>query len=47
MPELIAIAVGSLDAPETFRPQVVTYAGRALPWDMMDPALAHFDKMPG
>lgn len=47
MPDLIAIAAGSLDAPETFRPAVVTYASRGCVWDVMDPALASFAKMPG
>lgn len=47
MPELISVAAGSLDAPETFQPKVVTYAIRGYPWDVMDPTLASFAKMPG
>jgi hypothetical protein len=46
MPDLIAIHAGSLDEPEQFAPQVVTYASRGPEWDRMDPALAAFERMP-
>ncbi len=46
MPELIAIPAASLDDPERFQPQVVTYAVRGLPWDVMDPSLPSFERMP-
>ena len=46
MPALFTIHAASLDAPERFRPGVVTYNVRALDWDPLDPRLAKFDKMP-
>jgi len=47
MPDLMTIAAGSLDTPEMFRPAAVSYAFRGCDWDLMDPALASFAKMPG
>lgn len=46
MPGIITVAVASLDDPTRFRPQMVTYGLRALPWDTLDPALPVVDKMP-
>lgn len=46
MPQFIAVNAASLDDPGRFVPQVVTYAGRALAWDQLDPALPRFEKMP-
>ena len=46
MPDLIAIAAASLDDPGQFNPRVVTYAARGHAWDMMDPALRTFERMP-
>ena len=46
MPELIAVHAASLDDPQLFAPQALTYASRALPWDRMDPALMAFERMP-
>lgn len=46
MPEIFTIHAASLDAPERFKPQVVTYHVRALAWDHLDPELQAFDKMP-
>jgi hypothetical protein len=46
MPELIAVPAGSLDAPERFAPQALTYGVRGLPWDGVDPALPAFERMP-
>ena len=46
MPTVIAVHACSLDAPERFRPSLVTYTVRALDWDPMDPRLAKFEKMP-
>ncbi|MEJ7732520.1 MAG: hypothetical protein WKG00_25355 [Polyangiaceae bacterium] len=37
---------GSLDRPEAFAPQMVTYRVRALPWDTVDSTLTAFDRMP-
>ncbi|MBI1170156.1 aldehyde-activating protein [bacterium] len=45
MPDLISVHAGSLDDPALFRPQVVTYAGRACSWDTMAPELASFARM--
>jgi len=46
MPDVITIHAASLDEPERYRPQVVTYAGRAHAWDRVDPALVTFEAMP-
>jgi hypothetical protein len=47
MPEMIAVAAGSLDEPERFAPQVLTYGVGGLAWDRVDPALQRFQRMPG
>ena len=47
MPDLVAVPAGSLDDPDRFRPQAVTYGVRAHAWDAMDPALPAFERMPG
>lgn len=46
MPDLIAVPAGSLDEPERFAPQALTYRVRALGWDTVDPALRAFERMP-
>ena len=46
MPDLIAVHAASLDDPNRFEPQVVTYNFRGLAWDMIDPSLQTFEKMP-
>lgn len=46
MPDFFTITAASLDEPGRFQPQAVTYHGRALAWDHLDPALPTFDKMP-
>ncbi|MDI7861458.1 GFA family protein [Rhizobiaceae bacterium n13] len=46
MPELIAVPAGSLDDPEMFKPQVVTYAARGHAWDTIDTDLRKFERMP-
>ena len=46
MPDFIAIRAATLDEPERFRPQAVTYAVRGYGWDHLDPALVKFDRMP-
>ncbi|MFC5498617.1 GFA family protein [Caenimonas terrae] len=46
MPDLIAVHAASLDEPAGFAPQVVTYRGRGLAWDTVDPALPAFERMP-
>jgi hypothetical protein len=45
-PDLVAVHAGSLDDPGLFHPGVVTFAVRRPAWDMMDPALPTFDRMP-
>lgn len=47
MPDLFTIHAASLDDPGQFKPQMVTYGVRALPWDRVDPALRTFERMPG
>ena len=46
MPDLFTVHAASLDDPERYRPQVVTYAVRGHAWDHLDPDLQKFDKMP-
>lgn len=46
MPDLIAVPASSLDEPERFQPQVLTYRARALAWDRIDPSLPAFERMP-
>jgi len=46
MPDLIAVPAGSLDEPARFEPQVLTYRVRGLAWDVVDPALRAFERMP-
>lgn len=46
MPDLIAVPAASLDEPDRFAPQVVTYSSRGLAWDAIDSSLAAFERMP-
>lgn len=46
MPDLIAVPAGSLDEPGRFAPQVLTYGVRGLPWDIIEPTLPAFERMP-
>ena len=46
MPDLIAVHAGSLDDPERFVPQALTYRVRGLAWDDIDPSLHAFERMP-
>lgn len=45
-PDAIFLRASSLDDLEVFQPQMVVYAARAASWDMTDPALPRFEKMP-
>ena len=45
-PELIAVHAGSLDEPERFAPQVLTYGVRGLAWDAIDSSLQAYERMP-
>lgn len=46
MPEFIAVAAASLDEPERFAPEVLTYSVGGLAWDTTDPSLQVFERMP-
>ncbi|MFV0673758.1 GFA family protein [Variovorax sp. tm] len=46
MPDVITVHAASLDDPSRFKPQAVTYAVRGYEWDVLDPALTRFEKMP-
>lgn len=46
MPDMVFVRASSLDDQEDFKPQVVVYASRAASWDIVDPNLPSFDKMP-
>ncbi|KRG47852.1 aldehyde-activating protein [Stenotrophomonas panacihumi] len=46
MPDLIAVHAGSLDMPERFAPQVLTYHAAAPSWDAQSASLTVFEHMP-
>jgi hypothetical protein len=46
MPDLFTIHAASLDEPDRYRPQMVTYRVRGEAWDRIDGRLPAFDKMP-
>ena len=46
LPEMRTISVGSLDDPSVFKPQFVCYTSRGHAWDLIDPAVPSFPKMP-
>jgi hypothetical protein len=46
MPTLALITAATLDDPSVFRPAMDFYVSSAQPWDIMDPALPKFEKMP-
>jgi hypothetical protein len=46
MPNIFTVHAASLDDPDRYRPQVVTYAVRGHAWDHLDPGLPKFDRMP-
>ena len=46
MPDLLTVHAASLDDPDRFAPQVVTYAGRGPGWDTIAPSLPAFEGMP-
>lgn len=45
-PEFIAVHAASLDDPGRFVPQVLTFAAAALAWDLVDPSILTFERMP-
>lgn len=46
MAGMIALRASSLDDLEVFKPQMHVYVGGAASWDVRDPSLPAFDKMP-
>ncbi len=46
MPDVIAVPAASLDAPDRFTPQALTYSVRGLAWDVVDPSVPSFAHMP-
>jgi hypothetical protein len=46
MPAVFTVHAASLDEPERYRPQAVTYTVRGHAWDRPDPALPAYDRMP-
>lgn len=46
IPDVFAVRASSLDDPGLYRPQMVVWAAAAQPWDRVDPALPHFERMP-
>lgn len=46
MPEYFVIRAASLDEPERYQPQMVTWTDGAQPWDRIDPGLTAFTRMP-
>ena len=45
-PDIFIVKPASLDEPERYRPQMITWAAAAQSWDRVDPALQAFDRMP-
>ena len=45
-PDLMVIVASSLDEPSMFKPAMDIFTSSAQPWDLMDPALPKFPKMP-
>lgn len=46
VPAIFTVRASSLDEPERYVPQFVTWTKAAQPWDCVDPALAKFEGMP-
>lgn len=46
LPDLIAVHATSLDDPSQFQPQALTYAIRGQAWDLIDPSVQKFERMP-
>ncbi|ESQ81743.1 hypothetical protein AEAC466_20185 [Asticcacaulis sp. AC466] len=45
-PDIFTVRAASLDEPERYQPQIVTYTASGHAWDCLDPALPRFDRMP-
>jgi hypothetical protein len=46
MPDIFTIRAASLDDPDRYKPQIVSYAIRGYAWDHLDPDLPKFERMP-
>jgi hypothetical protein len=46
LPGVTMISVGGLDDPSVFKPEFVCYTARGHVWDLVDPGLPSFPKMP-
>jgi hypothetical protein len=46
LPDVTTISAGSLDDPSVFKPQFVCCTSRGHAWDLVDPALPSFPRMP-
>lgn len=46
MPDVLGIKVGTMDEPAQYRPAMDVYTASAQPWDVMNPELPKFEKMP-
>lgn len=46
MPDLFVLRAGSLDDPERYTPQTLTWTAAARSWDRVDPDVVKFDRMP-
>lgn len=46
MPDYFIIRAASLDEPERYQPQMITWTDGARSWDRIDPALTTFTRMP-
>jgi hypothetical protein len=45
-PDYFVVRAGSLDDPTRYKPQLISWAAAAQPWDHVDPQLPKFEKMP-
>jgi hypothetical protein len=46
LPDAMTISAGSLDDPSVFKPAFVCYTSRGHTWDLIDPTVSSFPKMP-
>lgn len=46
LPGMLLVQAGNLDDPGFYRPQFDMYVDSAQPWDLMDPRLPKYPKMP-
>lgn len=46
MPDIFILRPGTLDDPSVYQPQMVFWTETAQPWDLIEPALTRFDRMP-